>query len=332
MMDQYTKSFKKGINYYDKDLKKVLPLITNREHVALCSSLSTGEERFIEYISFKLELANKYKVINIQNSFIDALEVINIIKKSSELVVVLIPYFYKDVEFFSKFLNTLYQSFKNQEFIAVIKLGWDFYKDPSKYSNIAPFLTNILVRQPLDVEGVKENLEIRNKIYGWDIPKHKEKEILKLSGGLMRIVKRIAKYYEANGNIETENLLKYPALEVVLTEIAEMYKNLSAESLRKLGILDKDNNIKSSLLAEYISGIKITPKKELTGNSRALFNLLYQNRNQLVTDEMIDDIVRKGKSGSLWANYKLVDRLRNNIAEDFKIRTVKGKGYVLSEK
>jgi hypothetical protein len=331
-MQKYSELYKSELSYYEKDFARVLSLVEKGEHVALCSSLASGEERFLDYVAYQISSNKAYEVILVSNALITAREVIAKVQMSKTTAVVVFPYVHSDTSHSEEILKQLYRTFKNGEFVAIIKLPWSFYSQPQEFRALAPFLTNILVRQPLTLEETRENINVRQSLHAWQFPLTQATEVFQLSGGLIRVIKRILKFYELAQSLDIDDLLAYPALTVVMAELAEMYAALAKAKLQELGIVDKDGNVIGLLLRKYLAKQNIAPKRTLSEKMRQLFNLFYANRNKLVTEEMIDQIVRKGKSGSLWANYKLVARLRGEIGSEYTLRTIKGKGYVLSEK
>lgn len=327
----YTDLYAKKIDYYQQDYIQLKEYLDKLENVAYASSPSTGEERFFEYAAFQLNKENDYQAINIGVGVFDFDDLIKNVRMSNKCVVVFIPYFYKGVSHSLGLLRKIKAALAGRQVLSVVKMPWDVHVEPQKYFEDATIFANLLVRPPLTLEQTKEAMEVRKALHGWPLDEVKPEDMQRLTGGLLRLIKRVGSYYDKNQCLDLKDLVNQPSIMAILAQLSELYSTLPANVLEKMGLITQDGYAKSEMLRNYLELHSFAPRVELKGKMLALFNLLYENRNKLVTDEMIDKIVRRGRTASLWANYKMVSRLKERLNGRYNIRTARGKGYVLSE-
>ncbi len=330
-MTNYQEIFAKKIEYFHQDYLDLLGLLGKNENVAYASSPATGEERFMEYAAYWINKESNFTALYVKDGVTDLEDIVTKVKKSAKTAVIIMPYFYRNVEDNAQFLRRIKAKLPYSNILAVVKFPWDIHVDPAKYTNYATLFANLSIRKPLRQDQVEEAIELRKTLHNWQLQNLDIKKVMLYSGGLLKLIKRIASFYDKEGICELGKLVNKPQIMSILAGLAEVYSTLPLSVLVEMGLVTDSGHPKSLLLKSYLDKHSFAPRVELSGKSLTLFNLMYENRNKLVTDEMIDAVVRNGRSSTLWANYKLVARLKKNLRNRYKIRNVKGKGYVLSE-
>lgn len=327
-LEQY---FSKGLDFYDQDVANIEGLLQRDENIAFCSAPATGEERLLEYAAYKLDKTKKYNVIQIKTNQLDVKEIIEAADTSKLKTVVIIPYFYRNHQELGKQVLELDQLLPNEKLNVIIKLHYDFFVNQENYTNIASLLHNIVIRKTLTRAQTESAIAVRKELHNWKINPELEEEIYKLSGGFLRLVKRLCAFADKHDNLDTKAILAETSISVILAELTRAYTLLDRDRAQDLGIIDSKGLATSKLLQAYIEKQNLPQKLELPKKLRELFNVLYENRGNIVSLETIDNITSGFYDSSLWANYKLVSRLKHYLKGRYEIESIKGKGYILRE-
>ncbi|OGM30151.1 hypothetical protein A2630_02950 [Candidatus Woesebacteria bacterium RIFCSPHIGHO2_01_FULL_44_10] len=190
--------------------------------------------------------------------------------------------------------------------------------------------------QPFNLKETIRMIEINSKFYGWRINERNYNKIYALSGGNPRLIKYICKDIdEKQATLDSiSKFLANPAIKFQLDYFTKLLLQEKTENLKVLGILDEKPRIKSELLAKYFVDYQSRIVDELyptlTNLERKIFTYLYENKNRIVSVDKLGDLTEMaGHEFSLWAIYKLISRVKSKIAKLFKIRAIKGQGYLL---
>lgn len=331
MTTSYLDLYKKGIQYLDRDIPALLPQIQQKKNIVLCSAPATGDERFLDYLSFQLESKYHTNAVAIKETEPN-LSLIQQKVQSAPHTVLVFPYFKDEIAKYTTLVLKLLGLYDRGEISVILRCEYTYLHNTDDYQQIAKKMHSTFVRKPLNEVQTSEAVNVREQISGQVIPQDLHQEIYELSGGLLKLVKRLCTYIGENGELETTlSLTKNPTIQPILQELSVVYSSCEKEELEKFGITTSMGHIRSKLLQEFVQRSEIPQKIELPPKLRSLFNLLYENRNHLVTNAQFEKVIRDHQVSSDWANYKLVARLRSLTKHKYKIRTVRGKGYVLSE-
>lgn len=210
---------------------------------------------------------------------------------------------------------------------------------PNDYQSAsAIFFSSIVYIPPFNIKNSYAMIETLKNFYGWKINKNLYSKIYKLSGGLPRVVKYITKdIAEGFGDIgNEERFLKTAQINFQMERLARLIITLPTIQLTELGLLNDQGFLKSKLLKIYLSKFTSTTitnlYPSLTKAESKILTYLIENQNQILSIDKIADIIKMtDENFSLWAIYKTISRLRPKIRKNFKLRSVKGKGYILEK-
>ncbi|MBL8015458.1 MAG: helix-turn-helix domain-containing protein [Candidatus Doudnabacteria bacterium] len=327
----YLDLYKKGIQYFDRDIPELLPQIQQKKNIVLCSAPATGDERFLDYLSFQLE--NKYSIsaLAIKETEPNLVQIQQKVQ-SADHTVLIFPYFKDEVEKYTSLVLKLIGMYDRGEVSVILRCRYTYIHNTEEYMSVAKKMHTTFIRKPLNESHTVEAIQVRCLLSNTEVPKELHTSIYELSGGLLKLIKRLCTYTVEKGNLSnTKDLAKSPTIYPILQELSQVYSSCEKDELEKFGLTSATGHIRSRLLQEFVQRSEIPQKIELPPKLRSLFNLLYENRNHLVTNAQFEKVIRDHQVSSDWANYKLVARLRSLTKHKYKIRTVRGKGYVLSE-
>jgi hypothetical protein len=333
----YTDIYKTRPDFFESDYLELKHRILTFENTVLASAPGMADERCLDYVAYRFQedkTFKNWKLITLSNAEFDlngTIEQIQKIVKAGKKVLVLAPSLLRQLDTFGEKLLDLQAAFSGRELVVLSKLSYKLHIDATDYAAYASLLDTTYTRQPLDRAQTEAMLEYRRELHGWEIPRDKAERIYKLSGGNYRLVKRLARLAGSDEDFTPQQLLQNSSLNLVLAQLAECYSQLSNKLLNQLGIVDTRGACKSELLTAYIQREGLPTKVELPKKLRSLFNLLFENRGKLVTIDQIDNLVSGYYDSSLWASYKLVNRLKLHLKGRYEIHNIRGKGYILEE-
>jgi len=208
---------------------------------------------------------------------------------------------------------------------------------PEKYmakTNI--FFPDRFYISPFNLNQTTLMISITAKFFAWEIDERLYQKLYKLSGGIPRLIKHIYKeIIENKTKIDSlDKFLKNAAILFQLRYLTELLVTLDNDHLKTLGLINKENKIKSQLLGYYFNSYQSEMVAQLFPNLSFLeakvFSYLYENKGEIVSIDKIGDLVEmSGSDFSLWAIYKLISRLKPKVKKYFNIGNIKGRGYVL---
>jgi hypothetical protein len=197
-----------------------------------------------------------------------------------------------------------------------------------------------LIIPPFDFKGTKKMIELNNDEYNWRIDEKHFKRIYELSGGNPAITKYVCMvlYEEGEELLDKPNkLIKFQPLSNRLHETYQLVFALDTEQQKKIGFLNKDNEVFAELLQYYIDNFDNkhieTFMPNLTAKERKVLGVLLEAQSKLVDKDQLALVLGQDlDTYSEWAIYKMVQRLRGKAKKNFDIETVKGKGWILRVK
>ncbi|HJY98190.1 MAG TPA: helix-turn-helix domain-containing protein [Patescibacteria group bacterium] len=203
-------------------------------------------------------------------------------------------------------------------------------------ANTTVFFSDCVYVPPFNFEQTKKMIKTLRDYYNWKISAHDYRKIYALSGGVGRIIKYICKELYIS-KVLPENIERLANNQQILFELNYLTKMLIKTPLDKvhvLGLTDNDNKIKSQLLREYFKNYRSEIIEKIYPNisvveSRILSSLLEYGGGTISIDKISQISKMSDENFSLWAIYKTVSRLRSKVKKDFKIKSVRGLGYLL---
>ncbi|MBD3280978.1 hypothetical protein GF389_05705 [Candidatus Dojkabacteria bacterium] len=327
----YVEFYKKGIKHFQEDLNKLESLIKKGQNVCLASAPFMGDNRLIDYY-FHIHKEDKNTDIHYQKTPISNFDRLleDIQKYKNKRTVLLFPRLgFSDPQQIKKLENFLMMD-KDGKYCAISHLDCEVHDNPEYYfKNNGFLLSNVVIRQPYDLQKVRSDIQLRREMNGWVIDPDFEEKIYVLSGGIVGLIKRICEIIDMQGEYDMEILVKDLGMKVFLERLAEVYAVLDIEELKKIGLVNEEGNLKSILLKEYVD--QTNPEQNMPEKLKVVYQLLLHNKGKLVTIDEIDFSIRGKDDFSYWGNYKIISRLKKAIKDKYLIKNIKGKGYILDE-
>lgn len=227
---------------------------------------------------------------------------------------------------------------------------------PQDYEKVSTLISaNVYILPTLTKNEIQLSLSNYKKLYGWEVDPKYSKQILHFSGGVCGLVKYIAKEIHENNLKEISNskLLEYPSIKLKIEGIYNtleendliVNKKLNLEEsklLKKLGVVDLNNNLRIKLLNPYLSerpdrngDFHKHIKKTLSSREIKLFEYLRKSDNKVRSKDEIADQIWEEKVDSKysqWAVYKAIANLKKKIEKfGYKIKNYRGRGYSLTK-
>ena len=212
--------------------------------------------------------------------------------------------------------------------------------DPESYLALtSAFFGERLEIGPFDLEHTIRLVKLNAQYFRWEVSEEKFKTIFELTGGVQRLVKHVCRLMSERG-VRVEDVEKFTEDPSILFQIDLMVKIMSTcsiSNLCKLGITDGTGKIKAGLVAGYWRNYQSEMASQLFPGLSHLesrvFSVLYGNIGRVLSLERMGDVLEiEGSEFSPWAIYKLISRLKPKIERNFRIVTVKGRGYMLERK
>jgi len=239
-----------------------------------------------------------------------------------------------------KYLKAI-RSLNPTNFTVLTVANYTLFKYPKRYMKYGGdiFFTLKLIPN-FDLEGVKRIMRINNEEYNWRTPLNLSKKILFLSGGNPGLVKNTCQaIYDEGIEIlsHPEKLIKHHALHYRIAEIAELATKLNTDEQIKLGILNNNGTIFASLISEYLKNNVIDGLDNLfpnlTKTDRRIFTLFIRNKNKIIDKDQLSIVLdQTADTYSQWAIYKAIARVRDKIKDRYKIKTLRGRGWIMEDK
>jgi len=188
----------------------------------------------------------------------------------------------------------------------------------------------VKIRKPFDFGKTKHAIDQRRLTNGWNIPSEFEEEIYRLSGGIPGLIKRLCSFVDTYKSLDKKEVLEYPPVEMVLEELVDLFAYFPKSKLQLLGLLDSKGNTISPLLEQAYLGSLSRKCLESSPLLNQVFEYFKEREEDLVSLYEISDLVQRGEF-SLWGTYKLIERLKKKLPSNYRLKNVKGKGYILQK-
>ncbi len=328
---KYTELYARGIKHLDDDLYDIIEALESGESICLCSP-NMGDTRLIDYLHFHLSLKSKYRILydRAGDLTIDAFRS-EVQTYPDDRLVVLIPHFPRRSREFIDYFDQV-MSLKDSSLQSIIAMEYDFLKSPERYFKSGRAISYVKIRKPLSFELTQSVIDSRRTLNNWVIPIKYDKEIHRLSGGIVGLIKHICGYTDKFGEPDISDMLRYPSIVRILVDMKLAFETLDKFYLKKLGYVLDNDEINGALLERYLQTGSKPESYDLPPTLDVVFSLLKESIGEIVTIDEIHDRVNERGEFSLWAIYKMISRLRKEISDDYEIQNVKGEGYLLKEK
>jgi hypothetical protein len=258
--------------------------------------------------------------------------------QNNKIVIILHDVYSPKYPEFYKFINAL-RNLNKDNFTILVGGNYTLYKETNKYLQHGCDIFHPLVKiPPFDLEGVKRIIKINNEQLGWNVSPKFARKILFLSGGNAALVKYISKEIESNGPKILEHktkLAKSQPLNHRLSQIAKLIPKLSIEEQIQLGIVNNNGTLFADLLVEFLKNNEIESLDrlfpDLTKTDRRILTLFIRNQGKIIDKDQLSLILdQTADTYSEWAIYKAVARVRDKIKDRYTIKTLKGRGWRMS--
>jgi len=340
------------MRYIEKEYKKY----TSEKKIILISLNAITEHEDIENVERKI--LNK---INYELNYPSFLSKLN----CEETIIELMKRKYNLVILIDRFQNLR----KNKEIIDFLQSvrSLDLYKirflincdlsclaKPKDFIKAGALISaNQLIIPTFTQREVREALGNYKKLFDWDIDIKQSDLVYEYSGGIIGLIKYIAKYIAQNPTkeINMTNLINYQIINFKVRGIFEKLKeynlikngklNMGKSSLLiQLGILNKNHKLKIHLLKSLIGNNLRKSKshvsiyeKHLSTQEYNVFMLLQEKKDKIIGLDEISQVLWKEKERekySLWSIYKVISNLNKKIKEyGYRIKNYRGRGYGL---
>ncbi|OGM21074.1 hypothetical protein A2714_01950 [Candidatus Woesebacteria bacterium RIFCSPHIGHO2_01_FULL_38_9] len=330
-------------DYFDGLYEKVMKDLKKGDNVCVSAIYGTGNRTFLNlFFRFAEEdkifdkivyfdpqrnldnLASFVKGVKTKNRFQKILVVIRLFEKISNKRDVL------------EKLNSLRQP-EPERLTFLVLADHTVVTEPENYlAETATFFNSHIYIRPFNKKESIAMMEITNNFFGWKVNENLYDEIYELSGGIGRLLKYICKE-TSEGKLDfkrPEVFLEIPQINFQVEYLTRILFNYNNETLKKLGLLNEEEKIRSKLLYLYAKYYRPVLIKELfptlSNLEQQVLGLLYELKGKCVSIDQIGDIFeRLDREFSPWAIYKLISRLKPKVKNNFEILSIKGKGYYL---
>lgn len=308
------------ITAYQKDFDHYKQLLDKNHNLALVGISKMGVRSIVQF--FCKEIQNQYDYIIIDNGLVNNfLELATRIPSNTTKVLIAIPNYSDQKVYFKTQLQQYLLNKYNFKIDTIVGIDIHDYLNPEKEFKFSTKLINsIEIVQPRN----QEETQLLIKDHSKAIPKKIYKTIYNLSGGIPGLIKRCCNVYASHNKLTNELILQDPATSVNLHSIQQDFNVLNETQRNDFGLTDKQGNILSHLLRHVYSNDHESLVITLT-------NFFKKREGILITHDVIDDLIGKKDSFSLWNKYKLIERVKKTLDNKFQLKNIHGKGYLLKK-
>ena len=341
MQISYHESLKK--EYFGDLYKRVSNHLIKGGNVCVSGIKGFGRKTVLNFLYFNFVNDKIFNRIFIYDPELEDENIVNYtknicVKSCSRGNLVIIRYF-ENIDEKPKILEKLDAIKRNisHKIVYLIFTDQEAVIHPSSHQAInSVFFSELIYLSPFTYKQTKNMIESMISYYGWKINPSCCLNIYKLSGGVPRLIKYLTKeVYESKLSLyDKSQLVLIPQIDFELRLMAKLVINCNASRLKLLGLTDKNGKLKSSLLkfymAKFRSDIITTLYPFLGDNESRILSYFIENINQLVSLDKLADIMKMtDENFSLWAIYKIISRVKAKIKNNFSLKNIKGKGYLL---
>jgi len=332
-------------NYYDNLFEKVSRTIGRGENACISIMYGQGNKTIYNFL-YRLILKNKLfdKILTYDPTLTrddPALFTDKIINKNKSNNKLIIFRFFEKVEDRKNILEKLknLQDQNRHKITYLVIADYSAILEPIEFTaNTTVFFSDCIYVPPFTFEQIKTVIGTLNEYYNWEINPKEYSQIFKLSGGIGRLVKYICKLSSEN-KVSLSNMRDFTnnmAISFELNYLTKILIKTSRERVKTLGLTDKNNNIKSLLLKNYFKNYKMDVFNKfypnLSSNETRILSYIQEYEGNIISIEKISQILKMSDENfSLWAIYKTISRLKTKIKKDYKIKSVRNQGYLVSK-
>jgi hypothetical protein len=322
-----------SLEHFTDEVSSIVKLVETGNSVMAVGAPKIGIGRILGLLNAFFQQSSNYKVLYDSDNIFSIKDIKKFIDSSrNRKVIIILPYLYlKDESYFSEF-DELLLEYKKSKIIVLSHGSFELIQNPYKYfkKSIVP-ISFVKFVKTLNLNQTRTNIQRIKDKYGIKIPKKVEKVIFELSGGHTGLIKRLCQYYSINGNLYLNQLLVTPSIIFSIEQILDSIKNINKEILIQSGLIDQKGNYVSRLIQSFTS--KDTKSLiNLQGNLKTIFDVFIDNKNTVVSIEMLQDRLDEFGDKTLWSIYKTITRLRKEIKDQYRLVSLKGRGYILKDK
>jgi hypothetical protein len=332
-MTNYSDLYNKKLGYFQQYLDTIVDDLSKKRSVCLCAAYKLGDRRFIDYLAFTLAKSDDFFVFHDEKNEFTVDTLISIqatiaVKKK----VLLLPYFEeKDTQFLAYYSKLMRN--RSNTFLSVIRVNAEFLDKPEAYfpdTNLP--MESLCVMTPFTAIESDEIIAVREALDEMSIDAASKKFIVVQNGGHAGLIKRACSLYRQNGKITEEMMLHDPPTKAVLLQLEHQMRTLSAYSLKRIGLLSQLERCTIPILDKFMANTRGNIEAALSAVETELLHLLQRQQGIPLSLESIHKAIRPNTPYSMWATYKIVSRFTSAIAVLYRVKNVKGKGYLLLEK
>jgi len=330
------------IDYFDNLYLKVSKELTHGHNVCISVIRGGGARTIFNFLNYHIQQNTLFDTVHIYDPEIDKIYLLDWIRKLKENPLKQKLIIIRSFEKINEKQRTLEKidSLITQTpgaFTILAITDHTAITNPNDYqSTSAIFFSSIIYIPPFNKSNSYTMVETLDKFYNWEINKDHYQKVFNLSGGLPRITKYVVKdIAEGFGDIgNEERFLKTAQIDFQLERLAKLLITLPTEKLKVLELLDSDGRLKSKLLKLYLGKYHSSTIRNLfpslTTSELKTISYLLENQKRILSVDKIADILKMtDEKFSLWAIYKTISRLRPKIRKNFRLKSIKGKGYIL---
>jgi len=144
------------------------------------------------------------------------------------------------------------------------------------------------------------------------------------------------KIQSKNINLNIENLIQYPQIFQILKILKNIILISPLEYLMKNNLISREGKIKNELIQLFIEQYQSeeidTIFPNLTKTDLFIFSCFLENPEKLITKDNLSLLINKQiEENSICLFNKSVERMKKKIHNVLKIKTIKGKGWILQK-
>ncbi|KKU10140.1 MAG: hypothetical protein UX13_C0019G0008 [Candidatus Woesebacteria bacterium GW2011_GWB1_45_5] len=343
MEDSYTSTLPQ--NYFNDLYLKVSNVLKHRGNICISVMYGFGNKTVFNFLTGQLEKNRLFDKIAVYDPTLDRVDPVKFVKslisKNKDENILIVIRFFEQIKnkrnILEKLRNLQGQNLNNVSFLAIS--DHTPLLNPLDYSGKTTiFFSECVYLKPLTLNETKTMIKTITEYFGWKINKRDHQKIYKLSGGIGRIIKYICREISESATSagQTDVFMKNMQISFELDYLTKILIAIPKNQLFLLGLTDKNNEIKSTLLRSYfknyLSAEVIERYPNLSFTESRILSFLLEYENETISLEKIAEIIDMSTENfSLWALYKTISRLKNKTKKSFKIINVKNKGYLLEK-
>ena len=332
-------------DYFGNLYQKVCSALTKGENVCISVIPGFGEKTIFNFLNFNFKNDKLFNEIYIYDPELENESIIDYTKKleshkTSKTKLLIIRFFEqieKKRETLEKLDNIRRKNPKSLTYLAVS--NQEAFLNPSSHQALTTvFFSELIYFSPFDFAHTEKMVESLASYYGWKIEPSSYKEIYNLSGGIPRIIKYLTKeLYESRIPLANKDKLTLiPQIGFQLRLMTRILITYDQKQIQLMGLIDEKYRLKSGLLKYFLKNFRsdmisnLYP--QLGDTETKILSFFSEKESKIVTLDNLAHLMKMSDDDfSLWAIYKVISRLKPKIKNNFQIKNIKGRGYILSK-